>query len=69
MNYRELIKKLRRLDCKFKRQGKGSHEIWINNKNGVEASIPNWGAKELRTGAVRTILRELEINPEEFRKI
>lgn len=69
MNYREFTRKLRRLGCEFERQAKGSHEIWINPQNGKTTAIPNWEAKELRTGLIRNVLRDLEIDPKEFRKL
>jgi predicted RNA binding protein YcfA (HicA-like mRNA interferase family) len=57
------------MGCKFERQAKGSHELWINPQNGKKTVIPNWGAKELRTGLIRNVLRDLDIDPDEFRKI
>ena len=32
MTYREITKKLKELGCRFYRQGKEDHEIWVNPK-------------------------------------
>ena len=62
MKYRELTRKLRKLGCQFDRQGKGSHEIWINLQTGEETTIPSWGRKDLKPGTLARIMRELEID-------
>ena len=68
MKYRELTRKLEILGCEFRRHGKESHEIWANRRNGKKASIPNWGAKDLKPGTVRAILRQLDIDPKDLEK-
>ncbi len=66
MRYRELTKKLRKLDCEFVRQAPGSHEIWWNPANRRFTSIPRHKGKDLPKGTVRAILRHLGIEPDEF---
>ena len=66
MTYRELTRKLRELGCEFDRQSRGSHEIWRNPANGARTTIPNWGGKDLRTGTIRAILRDLRVNVRTF---
>ena len=66
MNHRQLTRKLRRLGCYRHRQGKGSHEIWVNPQSDTEASIPQWGAKDLKPGTLAAILRDLEIDRRDF---
>ncbi len=61
MNYHELTRKLKASGCSLDRTAKGSHEIWINLNTGARTTIPNWGSKELRTGTVSTILKDLGI--------
>ena len=68
MTYRELTRKLRRLECRFDRQGHGDHEIWINVQTDATASIPNWGSRDLKPGTLRAILRRLGISREEFER-
>ncbi|MCH7605589.1 MAG: type II toxin-antitoxin system HicA family toxin [Chloroflexi bacterium] len=50
MNYRELTRKLRRLDCEFDRRAKGDHEIWLNISTHARTTIPNWGSRDLKAG-------------------
>ena len=68
MIYRELTRKLRRLDCVFDRYAKGSHEIWMHSKTGARTTVPNWGSKDLRAGTISRILRDLGLRKEEFDK-
>lgn len=66
MTYRELTRKLRRLNCRFDRQGRGDHEMWINPENRAKAAIPNWGSRDLKVGTVIGIIRQLGISRDEF---
>jgi len=68
VNYRELTRKLRRLDCIFDRSAKGSHEIWMHSKTGARTTVPNWGSKDLSAGTISKILRDLGIRKEDFDK-
>ena len=51
----ELRKELEARGCRFLRQGKGSHEIWIN-KEGKRTSIPH-PKKKLGKGLVTKLLK------------
>ncbi|WP_419924429.1 type II toxin-antitoxin system HicA family toxin [Candidatus Poriferisocius sp.] len=66
MTYRELTRKLRALGCEFDRQSRGSHEIWRNPASGTRTTIPNWGGKDLRSGTIRAILRDLQVDRNAF---
>ena len=66
MKHRELARKLRRLGCEFDRQGRGSHEFWVNLANDEETTIPNWGNKDLKPGTIAAILRDLGIDRGDF---
>ena len=66
MKYAELAHRLRELDCEELRQGKGSHYYWRNTRTGQRTAIPNWGAKDLAPGTVRSIIRQLGISREQF---
>ena len=68
MTYRELTRKLRRLGCRFQRQGRGDHEIWINVDNDETTAIPNWRGRDLKTGTIRKILRDLDIGRDAFER-
>lgn len=66
MNYRQLTRKLQRLDCVLDRYAKGSHEIWMQARTGARTTIPNWGNKDLSIGTISRILRDLGIRKEDF---
>ena len=59
MTYRELCRKLENLGCRFRRQADGSHEMWINSANGQRAIIPRHGNRDLATGTLHQIRRDL----------
>ncbi len=58
MNSRELRKLVEAKGCKFHRQGKGFHEIWIN-KQGQKMQIPH-PKKKIGTGLLKQILNWAE---------
>lgn len=66
MKYAELTRKLRRLGCEFTRYGAGSHEIWRNSKTGAQAPIPYHRSKDIGPGLLARILRQLDIDRDEF---
>ena len=66
MTYRELTRKLRRLGCTLDRQAGGSHEIWVNPASNKETTIPRHGNRDLATGTVHGIRRDLRISRKEF---
>ena len=68
MKYRELTRKLRRLGCDMDRQAKGDQEIWIRVAIGARTTIPNWGSRDLRTGTVSSILKDLRIPRDDFNR-
>ena len=69
MKYGELIKKLQRLDCEFKRQASGSHEIWFNPRTQRSTSVPHHANKDLGKSLLAKILRELEIDRDDFDRV
>jgi predicted RNA binding protein YcfA (HicA-like mRNA interferase family) len=66
MTYRTLAKELRRLGCKFVRRAAGSHEIWWRPANQRFTTIPRHGNRDIPTGTLRAILRDLGIPRSEF---
>ena len=66
MKYRERTRRLCQLDCEFVRQASGSHEIWWNPSNEQFTVIPRHGGRDLPAGTLRTILRQLGIDPAVF---
>jgi predicted RNA binding protein YcfA (HicA-like mRNA interferase family) len=66
MRYAELIRRLRKLGCKFYRQGKGSHEVWWNPETGRRAIITHHTQREIPPGTLNDILKDLGIDPNVF---
>lgn len=67
MNYREVSKKLKALGCnELPRRGSGSHRVWHNPKNSKIAPLPDWGGKDLKLGTLRSVIRQLGLDWQEF---
>ena len=66
MKYAELTRKLRRLGCEFTRYGAGSHEIWRNPAAGTQAPVPYHRSKDIGPQLLSRILRQLEIDRDDF---
>ena len=58
MTSNELRKELESRGCRFLRQGKGSHEIWINKK-GYKISVPH-PKKKMGKGLITKLLKWAE---------
>ncbi|MBI1879598.1 MAG: type II toxin-antitoxin system HicA family toxin [Chloroflexi bacterium] len=69
MKYGELVKKLQRLGCEFKRQASGSHEIWVNPRTQRSTSVPHHASKDIGKSLLAKILRELEIDRDDFDRV
>lgn len=71
MKYRELAKKLSLLGCEDRpRKGGGSHRKWINPRQApiVPVSVPDFGSKDLKSGTLRSIVKDLGLDWDEFMK-
>ena len=66
MTYSELRRKLEALGCTFYRQADGSHEMWVNPENGRRTPIPRHGNRDLATGTLHRIRRNLGISRADF---
>ena len=67
MTYRELAKRLKKLGCyELKRRGKGSHRKWINPVSNKGTVIPDWGNKDLKVGTLKAILKQLDIQNDDW---
>ena len=67
MTYREVARKLKALDClEHPRRGGGSHRKWFNPKSGRGSVLPDWGSRDLKTGTVRSAVRQLGVDWKEF---
>jgi predicted RNA binding protein YcfA (HicA-like mRNA interferase family) len=63
--YRDVARKLRALGFTFDRQGAGSHEVWRNASTGTKVTLPHH-ATDMAEGTLRAILREAQIDPDQF---
>ena len=69
MKYREVAHKLRALGCEeLPRRHGGSHHKWHNPATGGIAPVPDWGAKDLKMGTLRHIVRLLGLDWEAFKQ-
>ena len=67
MKYYDVIVRLKKLGFRFYRQGRGSHELWVRDSDGKAVPIPH--KKEIKSGTLRAIVREIGITPEEFENL
>lgn len=65
--YRDRLKILKKFGFTFYRQAAGSHEIWFNTETKRFTTIPNH-AGDMPEGTLRAILKQADIDAEEFLK-
>lgn len=63
--YREIVKKMKKLNFEFYRQAAGSHEIWFSKNTNRFTTIPNHPG-DMPEGTLRAILKQADISPEDF---
>lgn len=69
MRYREVARKLSHLGCyEIPRRSQGSHRRWFNPQTRKNASLPDWGGRDLKIGTLRSAIRQLGIDWGEFRE-
>ena len=61
LRYREVARRLRALDCRELRAGRGSHVVWVA-PNGNQTTVPVHGRRDLAPGTLRHLLRQLGIH-------
>ncbi|MFH1635668.1 MAG: type II toxin-antitoxin system HicA family toxin [Chloroflexota bacterium] len=66
LRYREVVKRLRHFGFRFYRQGRGSHELWVRDDDGVVVPVPRHPGKPIRMGTLRAIIREVGVSVDEF---
>ncbi|MCI0474984.1 MAG: type II toxin-antitoxin system HicA family toxin [Anaerolineales bacterium] len=59
MNYTQLVRRLRELNCEFYRQAAGAHEIWWHPATGRRTVVSNHGSKDIPKGTLRAIAKDL----------
>jgi len=63
--YREVARRLRKLGWAYDRPGPGSHEVWRHAVSRRKVTLPHH-ARDMAEGTLRAILREAEIDVDEF---
>lgn len=56
---------LESLGCEFKRQSKGSHEIWVNPRRNLSAVVPHHTG-DIPKGTLSAVLKQLGIERNDF---
>ena len=64
-NYRQIVRRLKRLGFAFDRQATGSHEIWYNPETDRYTTVPNHPG-DMPEGTLRAILKQAGISTAEF---
>ncbi len=67
LRYREVIKNARNLGFSFRRSTSGSHEIWWNEKTRKTCVIPHH--REIASGTLRSIAKQMDISIEDFTRV
>jgi predicted RNA binding protein YcfA (HicA-like mRNA interferase family) len=67
VRYRDAAAKLVSLGCyEIRRRGAGSHRRRFNPEAQKDAVLPDWGGKDLKIGTLRSAIRQLGLNWQEF---
>lgn len=66
-SYRVVIKKIKKAGFILRRNTGSSHEIWWNENTKKTCVIPHH--PEVKSGTLKSILKQLEITEEEFDKL
>ncbi len=67
MTYREVARKLTALGCReLPRRGGGTHRKWFNPESQRATVVPDWRGKDLKLGTVRSAVRQLGIDWQDF---
>jgi len=66
LRYREVVKRLQHFGFRFYRQGRGSHELWVRDADGVVIPVPHHEGKPIRKGTLRAIIREVGVAVDAF---
>jgi predicted RNA binding protein YcfA (HicA-like mRNA interferase family) len=63
--YHEVARRLRAFGWTFDRPGPGSHEVWRHAATGSHVTLPHH-ARDMAEGTLRAVLREAEIEADDF---
>ena len=66
--YKDIKKRIKKKWFFLKREGKWSHEIWIND-DWIVVILPNHGWKDISRWVIKTIISDLWLTNDEFKNI
>jgi mRNA interferase HicA len=67
MRYRDVARKLTSLGCQeLPRRGAGSHRKWLNPAAQRVTVLPDWSGQDLKLGTVRSAVRQLGLEWQDF---
>ncbi|MBI2600399.1 type II toxin-antitoxin system HicA family toxin [Candidatus Daviesbacteria bacterium] len=67
LSYRIVIKKARKAGFVFRRNTGGTHEIWWNEDKKRTCVIPHH--HEIKPGTLKSIIRQMDVSEDNFRKL
>jgi predicted RNA binding protein YcfA (HicA-like mRNA interferase family) len=68
LSYHQLTTRLKKFGFRFYRHGKGSHELWVRDEDGLAVPVPHHKGKSIRKGTVKAIIKEIGTTVNEFYK-
>ncbi|MBU0568605.1 type II toxin-antitoxin system HicA family toxin [bacterium] len=66
---KKVVRVLQRIGFEFYRQGKGSHEIWRRKTDMRHTTVPRHPGKIIKRRTLKSILNDIGLSVEEFRKL
>ncbi|MDI6730441.1 MAG: type II toxin-antitoxin system HicA family toxin [Candidatus Altarchaeum sp.] len=69
LNYTQLIKKVKKASFVFERQGKRSHEFWVNYETKRIIMVPRHPQKTIPIGILKSIIKESGLTVDELLKL
>ena len=69
MRYAELVRKLRHLGCEFRRQAKGSHEIWWQPSTKKYTTIPRHEGRDIPKATLAAVLKDLGLTERDLESL
>jgi len=67
VRYSELTRKLRRIGIEFRRQARGSHEIWWDPQRKRYTLIPNHPGADIKKKTLAKILKDLGLTERDLK--
>lgn len=68
-SYNDMIRTIKSFGFRFYRQGKGSHELWVRDSDGLVIPVPHHKGKPIRKGTVKAIIKEIGVSIKEFMEV